>query len=214
MPSTPNSSRAGCGRARSRSTARRSTRLLRLAATSSPGTAASSVRSVSTSSSRSSRSSCEDRGRRRAARCDDGRRPRGAFLLHDLFGPAPARRADLIRYIRHPPLERAERRVGHDHCGHRRRRDHVRVADGVAEQCHLAEEVARSEISDVLVSAYDLGGSILDDEELVAETSRAHEPLARLDVDLVSLTSDLRQLSLRQTLEQRESLQMLHVHYW
>ena len=58
----------------------------------------------------------------------------------------------------------------------------------------------------MLLAVHHLGGAVLDHEELVTKASLADEALPGLDVDLVSLTSDLGQLVLRQTLEQRESL--------
>src|SRR3954463_12628628 len=49
-------------------------------------------------------------------------------------------------------------------------------------------------------------------EELVAEPSRAHEALPGLDVDLIRLPRHFCPLCLRQAFEQRDPLQVLHVH--
>ena len=107
----------------------------------------------------------------------------------------------------------AELRVGHDHRRQGRRCHYVRIANRVAEDGHLAEEVTRTKVGQVLVAANDFAGPVLDHEELVAEATCAHEALAGLDVDLIRLPSDLRELILRQALKQPDSLQMLYVHW-
>src|SRR5918996_2445994 len=127
---------------------------------------------------------------------------------------ASARRAPFLEHCAHAldclrggPLDAAQVPAGEGHEPHRRLGGHRGVPQGLLEQAHLAEEVARPEIGHMLAAARDLGRPLLDCHELVREVALAHEHLARLDEDLLCEGRDLCELLVPHLLEQRDRLQ-------
>src|SRR3954454_23825742 len=124
----------------------------------------------------------------------------------------PAGGPDLLGNLRHVAGERTESAISHHHRGDRRRGNHRSVALAVADQRHLSEEVAGSQVREVLSTADDFGAAVLQHEELVAESALGDDAAAGLDVDLVRLPCDLLALIARELREQLDVLQVLGIH--
>lgn len=96
----------------------------------------------------------------------------------------------------HRAIDRAETLPRHHEHPHRRLGGDRRHPALLADQRHLAEEVAGTELGEPGVAANDLGRPVDDHEELVTEISLAREALALRNVEFVRLLRDLGQLTL------------------
>ncbi len=72
------------------------------------------------------------------------------------------------------------------------------------EQADLAEEVAGTEVGDVLAAARDLDRALLDRHQLVRVVALAHELAAGRDADLLREGRDFSERVVRDRLEQRD----------
>ena len=156
------------------------------------------------------RRGCERAGRRRGRagvvrdrRSGHRLKPRPS-LLDRVADPAGQRRVLALEVLQHRPAE--------DDQPERRLRDHVGVPARALEQAHLAEEVARAELVEVLAARDHPRRALLDHEELMRRLALATEHLAGRHVDLVAAHREEPALLARETRKQLDAPKRGFVH--
>jgi hypothetical protein len=89
---------------------------------------------------------------------------------------------------------------------------HGRGAALRLEQADLAEEVARAELGNAQAVLANLGGAVLDHEELMGEPSLGGQVLPGRHLDLEGPPGELRKLVFRQACERTDPFERLDVH--
>src|SRR3954454_1171755 len=127
---------------------------------------------------------------------------------------ASARRAALFERVAHAldrlrdvPLHPLQVPAGERDEPHVRLRGHRRVAERLLEEAHLAEEIARPEVGDVLAVPGHLRLALLDRHELVGEVALANKLASLVDRDLLRERRDLPELFLGYVLEEGDRLE-------